>query len=61
MIAAGITSGHVLLADWLFLIAAVLFVLYAFVVNGVNVIPNGRGAAIQALALALVAIGLLVL
>lgn len=61
MIAAGITSGHVLLADWLFLIAAILLVLLAVLVNSPRALPNGRSTAVQCIALALVALGFLVL
>ena len=61
MIGAGLISGHVLLADWFFLIAAIVFTVYAFLINNVHSFPNGRAVAIQSLAFALIALGLLVL
>ena len=61
MIAAGIASGHYALADWLFLIAAILLVVFAVLVNSPRSIPTGRGAAMQAVAIALIALGLLFL
>lgn len=54
-------DGHVLLADWLFLIAAILLVFYAVMVNSPRALPNGRGAAIQSVGIALIALGLWVL
>lgn len=59
MIAAGITSGHVLLADWLLLIAAVCFVLVGLM--GVTKTPDKTNGSLLAAGLALVAVALLVL
>ena len=50
---ADITSGHVLLADWLFLIAAALFVIAAIVQA-----PKVAAPKVQPWALTIVAIGL---
>lgn len=69
MIADGITYGHVLLSDWLFLIAAVLFVVAAVLAataSGAVEPPrrpsNGRYVTPLALvALALVALAWMVL
>ena len=59
MIADSIASGHVLLADWLFLLAAVLFVVEAVAIVAARP-AIGRGVLI-ACGLAAVAIGWLVL
>jgi hypothetical protein len=61
----GIASGHVLLADWLFLIAAVLFVIEAVAIVLAGRTPPtgpaiGRGILV-AVGLALIALGWLVL
>ena len=64
MIAVGIASGHVLLSDWLFLIAAVLVGLLGIahlIGNSGTSIATARSAAIQCIALALVALGLMFL
>jgi hypothetical protein len=55
----GIASGHVLLSDWMFLIAAILFVIEAVAIV-VNRPAIGRGVLVAA-GLALVALGWLVL
>jgi len=55
----GIASGHVLLADWLFLLAAILFVIEAVAVVAARP-AIGRGVLI-AVGLALIAVGWLVL
>lgn len=57
---ASLIDGNATLADWLFLIAAILFVVLAVIVNSPRSIPTGRATAIQCVALALVAVGLLV-
>ena len=58
VIAAGITSGHELLADWLLLVAAVLFVLAGLIASSERP-DRSRGALVPA-GLALVAVALLV-
>jgi hypothetical protein len=58
MILADISSGHTDIADWLFLVAAILFVLEGLI--QITATPDrARGSLISA-GLALVAIGLLV-
>jgi NADH:ubiquinone oxidoreductase subunit K len=57
VIAAALLDGHVLLADWLFLIAAVLFVVTAVGI----VVRETTWPALVPLGLALVAVGWLVL
>ena len=59
LLAAGITSGHVLLSDWLLLVAALLFVLVALIAT-TGTVDKSRGSFLPA-GLALVAIALLVL
>jgi len=60
---ADITHGHLLLADWLFLIGGVLAVLAAIVYAPPVVSPRASawGMTLVALAIGLVAIGFLVL
>ena len=62
MIANGIASGHVLAADWLFLIAFVLFVV-AFVINwvGGTIAAKVNPLSLLFAGLALVAVAWLVL
>ncbi len=60
MIADQLISGHVLLSDWLFLIAAVLFAVEAILVLSGRVVHSAT-AAITPIGLALVAVGWLVL
>lgn len=60
---ADITNGHTLLADWLFLVAAVLLVLAALGYAPKTVTPklSPWAAALVAVALALVALAFLLL
>ena len=65
MIAVGITSGHVLLSDWLFLIAAIILVLLA-VAHAVGghaaaSVATARSVIVQCVAVALIALGLMFL
>ena len=62
MIASGIASGHVLAADWLFLIAAILFAL-AFIISWLGGTAPARLAPVNLVAagLALVAFAWLLL
>jgi hypothetical protein len=59
MFADAIASGHTTLADWLFLVAAVLFVL-AGLISTTGTPDRSRGALVPA-GLALVAVAWLVL
>lgn len=59
MTADDITHGHILLADWLFLLAAVLFVIEAAAIIWSRP-AIGRGILVAA-GLALIAVGWLVL
>jgi hypothetical protein len=59
MIADALLSGHVLLADWLFLLAAIVFVVE--VVAIVTARPAVSRGILAGVGLALVAVGLLVL
>lgn len=62
MIASGIASGHVLAADWLFLVAAILFVLAAIInIAGGTVAARFNPLNLAFIGLALVAFGWLVL
>lgn len=68
MVADALTDGHILLADWLFLIGAIVAVLAGvlyYVSPGLHgaepVRRPGTAAALLCVALALVALGLLVL
>lgn len=56
---ADITSGHADLADWLFLAAAILFVLAGLITTTQR--PDPTYGALAPAGLALVAVGLLVL
>ena len=58
-VAADITHGHVLLADWLLLIAAVLFV-FAAVLYELGKLPP-RAPVVACIGLACTAVALLVL
>jgi hypothetical protein len=59
MLADTLSSGHLYLADWLFLLAAVVFVLAALV-HGLQW-PDRTHGALVPVGLALVAVGWLVL
>jgi hypothetical protein len=59
MIAAGIASGHVLLADWLFLIAAILLLAAALIAALQR--PDPSHGALAPTGLTLIAIAWLVL
>jgi hypothetical protein len=59
MLAVGITSGHVLLADWLFLIAAVFFAIAAILAWSRR--PDPSNGALVPIGLCLVAVAWLVL
>lgn len=63
MLLADISSGHVDLAEWLFLIAAVLAVLAAIAAAPITTMPKvaAWGASLVALALGLVALAWFVL
>lgn len=63
MLIADITSGHGLLADWLFLIGAVLALLAAIGLAPMTLVPKltAWATTLVALALALVAVAWLVL
>lgn len=58
---ASLFTNHTTLADVLFLIAAVLAVINALATWGRTQIPSGVSAACTALAIALVALGLMFL
>ena len=60
MIAEGIAHGHVLLADWLFLLAAIVFVVEAVILARSTATTITRGV-LPAVGLALVAVAWLVL
>ena len=62
MFASGIASGHPLAADWLFLIAAILFVLAAVInIAGGTIAARFNPLNLAFVASALIAFGLLVL
>lgn len=61
MIADALLDGHVLLADWLFVIAAVLFVLVVLLARSARTAGGITTHDLLALGGACVAVGLLVL
>jgi len=58
---ADIASGHVDLADWLLLIAAIVFALVAVAAYVRQAVPRDWVPSLQPIGLALVAVALLVL
>jgi hypothetical protein len=59
MLAAGLFTGHVTLADWLFLIAAILFAIAGILAWTRR--PDPTTGALVPIGLALIAVGWLVL